>query len=239
MINAQQSRVFAGGLNYSGYATKAQFDDPLEMFDVTTLLDSAKKFIPGRESPTMSLDLLLDTDTTTGAQWSNLTSWKSSTAQPVTWCPQGVAVGSIGQMAAGLEASFSSMTQPNAAVKASLAVTCDGPSDFGTVLESGLTAVTTTGNGTARDGGAASSNGGVAHIHSTAFSGLTNDIVTIEHSVDGATSWATLVTFATITAVGGERVVVAPATTVRRYLRVVDTVTGTGSISRTVTFARR
>ena len=59
------------------------------------------------------------------------------------------------------------------------------------------------------------------------------------HSVDGVSAWATLVTFATVTAVTAERVVVAPGTTVRRYLRVVDDVTGAGSISRGITFARR
>jgi hypothetical protein len=63
--------------------------------------------------------------------------------------------------------------------------------------------------------------------------------VTIEHSVDGTTSWATLATFATVTGIGSERVVVAPGTAVRRHLRVVDNVTGTGSHARLVTFARR
>jgi hypothetical protein len=76
-------------------------------------------------------------------------------------------------------------------------------------------------------------------MHVTAFSGLTNNIVTIEHSVDGATSWNTLVTFATYTGITSERVVVAAGTTVRRYLRVVDNVTGAGSTTRAVAFARR
>ena len=103
---------------------------------------------------------------------------------------------------------------------------------------SGITIDTT---GTARDstivGGTA--NGGVAHLHVSAFSGLTSDVITIEHSVNGSTSWATLVTFATITGVTSERVVVAPGTSVRQYLRVVDDVTGTGSITRFVAFSRR
>ncbi len=110
--------------------------------------------------------------------------------------------------------------------------------DYGTIIED-LTAITIDGNGTARDGGAGSSNGGVAHIHSTAFSGFTSNDVTIEHSVDGSTSWATLVTFAQITGLSGERVEVAAGATVRRYLRVVDNVTGTGSNTRSVAFGRR
>jgi hypothetical protein len=42
-----------------------------------------------------------------------------------------------------------------------------------------------------------------------------------------------------VTAVGTERVVVAPGTAVRQYLRVKDDVTGTGSHTRLVAFARR
>ena len=70
-------------------------------------------------------------------------------------------------------------------------------------------------------------------------SGLTSNVVTIEHSVDGVSSWATLVTFATVTGVTSERVAVAAGTTVRRFLRVVDTLTGTPIYTRSVSFARR
>ena len=92
--------------------------------------------------------------------------------------------------------------------------------------------------GTAQNNGAGTTNGGIAHLHVSAYSGLTSDVITIEHSVNGSTSWATLVTFATVTAVTSEQVVVAPGTTVRQYLRVVDDVTGTGSVTRAVAFAR-
>ena len=112
--------------------------------------------------------------------------------------------------------------------------------ETGIVVEN-LTSVSVTGNGTARDSGIAggTTNGGVAHLHITAWSGVTSSIVTIEHSVDGATAWATLVTFASATAITSERVVVAPGTTVRRHLRVVDTLTGTPVYTRGVFFARR
>jgi hypothetical protein len=131
-------------------------------------------------------------------------------------------------------------TSAAVADKAVASVSAVGTLDFdvGVSLDD-FTAITIDGNGTARDGGAATANGGVAHLHVTAFSGLTNNIVTIEHSVDGSTSWATLVTFATYTGLTSERVVVAAGTTVRRYLRVVDNVTGTGSTTRAVCFARR
>jgi hypothetical protein len=134
--------------------------------------------------------------------------------------------------------SFVTTSTHNAAVSGSLSTQTTGPTEAGQVVGD-MTAITIDGNGTAVDGGAATANGGVAQIHVTAFSGLTNNIVTIEHSVDGVGSWATIATFATYTGLTSERVVIAPATTIRRYLRVVDNVTGTGSTVRAVFFARR
>ena len=70
---------------------------------------------------------------------------------------------------------------------------------------------------------------------------MTSNVVTIEGSADGTTGWATISggTFATITGVGYERLVIAAGVSVPRYLRVVDNVTGTGSHTRFVSFARR
>jgi hypothetical protein len=170
--------------------------------------------------------MMLDTAYATTSQFTTLNTWQG-TPQPVTvvfdipaWvrrrgCCKATRPRELRQLVGDL-------------VTTSVSIQPDGPVDWGQVVAL-ETAITIDGNGTAVDGAAASANGGVAHIHSTAFSGLTNNVVTIEHSVDGVSSWATLVTFATITAVGSERVVVAPGTTVRRYLRVVDNVTGSGS----------
>lgn len=237
---ASATRVLVGSLNYTAYATKVQTGITVAMLDYTTLANTAKVFGPGQDTSTISIDMLLDTDTTTGGQWSAGTGWKASTSMPITHAPSGTAVGSECLMARGLLTQFAPKSQVADRVLATLAAQTDGATDPGVFLED-LTAVTVDGNGTARDNGAATSNGGIAFLHTTAFSGLTSDVITIEHSVDGSTSWATLVTFSTVTslATGYDAQVVAPATTVRRYLRVVDDVTGTGSITRAVTFARR
>jgi hypothetical protein len=61
--------------------------------------------------------------------------------------------------------------------------------------------------------------------------------VKVQHSANNST-WADLVTFATVTAVGAEHAVVAPATTVNRYLRATWSGTFT-SATFAVAFARR
>lgn len=103
-----------------------------------------------------------------------------------------------------------------------------------------LTAETGTGNGTAVDNGASTSNGGVGVIHVPAIAGAAPSVVVrIEHSANGST-WATLLTFAAATAATKERIEVAPGTLVNRHLREVHTFGGTtSSITFNSAFARR
>lgn len=238
-VNAQKSRVLLGALHLSGYTRQISgFGFNVDMLKTTTLLDTAEAFIPGNDSSTASIDQLLDVDSTAGLQWDVLTGWKSASPQPLTFGPSGIAVAAEVFMVAALQSSISGATSVGDAVSIKTDAQIDGPSDVGVVIET-LAAATVDANGTARDNGAASANGGVAHLHVTDFSGITSDAITIEHSVNGSTSWAVLVTFATVTAKTSERVVVAAGTTVRQFLRVVDDITGTGSATRMVTFARR
>lgn len=236
--SAQSSRVLLGSLNYSGYTTNVSFNTMVDTLEVSTLADSAKRFIVGKDSTTYNVDVILDTDTTSGGLWSNATTFKTTQPLSFAYAPSGLTTGSEVWLASVLESSFNSDTTANGLVTASVSGVSDGLYDSGVVLED-LTAITVTGNGTARDGTAATANGGVAQLHVTAFSGATSAAITVEHSVDGSTAWATLATFAAVTGLTSERVTVAAGTAVRRYLRVVDTLTGTPTYTRTVSFARR
>ena len=237
-VSAQVSRVAVGLLNASGYTRGYSLSASTAALDVATLVDKAKVYIVGQDESSGSLDMLLDTIGTAGLQYATLTAQKATGPYPLTLCPDGFTTGQLAVMVNAHLGNFTGVAPAAAVVTCSAAFQSTGNFDVGVVLED-FTAVTIDGNGTARDGAAASANGGVAHLHVSAFSGLTNNIVTIEHSVDGATSWATLVTFATYTGATSERVEVAAGTSVRRYLRVVDNVTGAGSTTRFVSFARR
>lgn len=235
--NAQQSRVFLGNLDLSGYSKGASSDWPSDMLDVTTLADTAFRFIPGQDTSTWSFDMVLDVATTSNGQVDVLNNWKASTELPITFCPAGTTAGSLAELVAGLETSYSTTSAPNAAVMASAAAQTNGFTDFGIILDPS-TGVTADGSSTSIDNTAASSNGGVAHLHVTAFSGLTSDAIIVEHSTNNS-AWATLGTFTTVTGVTNQRLVIAAGTTVNRYLRVTDDVTGTGTCTRLVAFARR
>jgi hypothetical protein len=238
-VPSTKSRLYYGAMDLAGYTRNVQQSWNADMLDVTTLADTAKAMIPGQDTSTLTVDMVMDVDAAAGTQWTVLAGMKAAGGDyPFTLLPSGTTVGSECWMVNAIETSFNSTSAAAGTVDLAISAQTDGDTDLGVVLEP-ATAVTIDGNGTARDNGAASSNGGVAHLHVTAFSGLTNNIVTIEHSVDGSTSWATLVTFSTYTGATSQRVEVAAGTTVRRYLRVVDNVTGTGSTTRFVSFARR
>jgi hypothetical protein len=239
-VGSHQTRVVLGPLNLSAHLRQAGFNYAADVHEVTTLqvTGNAKVFIPTLTTSTWAFDGPLDVDPTANLPYDILTdNWREAELA-ITFAPAGLSTGSIVFVASSIQTEFSAMSDNSGGTDWSASGQTNGSFDCGVSVED-FTAVTIDGNGTARDGGAATANGGIAQLHVSAFSGLTNNVVTIEHSVDGSTSWTTLVTFATYTGLTSERVVVAAGTTVRRYLRVVDNVTGTGSTTRQVSFCRR
>lgn len=236
-VPAQKTRLLLGHLNLSGYSRGLNQATQVQMLDRTVFTDTATTYLAGLDTSTASIDMLLDTDATADGQFDALHDYKSATPQPLTIAVEGLTAGNQVMMVDALETNITTGSQVADLVTASAEFQTDGPTDPGVILED-VTAITTDTNGASVDNGASSANGGVAHLHVTAYSGLTSNDITIEHSANDST-WATLVTFTQVSGVTSERVVVPAGTTVNRYLRVVDDVDGTGSCTRAVAFARR
>lgn len=234
--SAQVSRLYVGLLQFSGYTKGYNLAYQSEMLDVTVLTSTSKEFIPGQESATFNVDMLLDNAATASSQFGILYTAKS-TPQVVTLAPSGTARGAETWQVQSNELNFSTTAAAADVVSATVAFQSDGLVDPGVVIDP-ETAITVDTNGTSVDNTAATSNGGVAHLHVTAYSGLTSNSIILEHSTNNSV-WTTLATFTLVTGTGSERLVVAPGTTVNRYLRIRDDVTGTGSCTRFVSFARR
>lgn len=234
-----ESRAYLGLLGVAAYTRNFQMTTGTAALEVTTLINKPRMFIAGMSDGSMTLDGPLDTDASADGFYDAVHDIKAaSTPTPVTYAPQGTAAGAVTVLGASNQTDITTQSSNSGTVDWSATGEVTGGVDVGAAIEDER-AVTADGNGPAQDNGAATSNGGVAHLHVVDFSGLTSDVITIEHSVDGSTSWATLVTFATVTGKTSERVEVAAGTTVRQHLRVVDDVTGTGSCTRFVAFARR
>lgn len=236
--NAQQSRIYIGILAASCYARNASVNSSTSMLDVTTLCDEERNFIPGLdESTQFSIDGPLDVDGAANGQFDALADVKGSeTPTPITFLPLGVN-DDHAWLLDGIEGGLDISTPVGGTVDWSMTAQTTGLTDInGQVLENNTT-VTEDTNGSAVDGGAASSSGGVAHLHVTAYDSLTSDDITIEGSANGSTGWATVFTFSQVTGLTSERVAVTGS--IPRYLRVVDDVDGTGSITRLVAVSRR
>lgn len=229
-VSATKSRVLAGTLSASCYSRGFSLSSGVDMLEVSTLCDDAKVYIPGQESSTASFTLIYDE-----VQAAHADTWATATKLPVTFLPGGAAVGDAAFLIDSIRTEYATTTSVTGTVDASISTTTTGDTGYGVCLAA-LAAITTDTNGSSVDNAASSSNGGVAHLHVTAFAGLTSNAIRVEHSTNNST-WATLATFTTVTAATSQRLEVTG--TVNRYLRVVDDVTGTGSCTRLVAFARR
>lgn len=224
-----KTRILLGDFSLTPKLASFSFPVVVEQLDDTTFGDDGyRSVIPGFTSSTAQGSGYIDADTLSEAN-----SWTGNS--PLTYAPFGLSHGSQVQLADAVKGSFT-VSSPVGGVSAfDIQATTDGFSDFGVSLHD-LEAETADENGTSHDNSAATSNGGVAQLHVTAYSGLTSAVITIEDSADNS-SFATIATFTTVTGVTSERVTVAGA--VRRYVRYALDVTGTGSVTFQTSFARR
>lgn len=229
-VSAHKSRLLVGDFHLAAYTRSVSAPWQQDMLDSTVLTDAAPTFVAGQETSTLKVSGLYDL-----AQHADLAAWKSASAQPVTFAPSGLALGSELWMVNALEGSLESSATVNDLATFSLDAQTDGFTDMGVSLHD-LTAVTADESGTSVDGGAATTGGGVAHLHATAFSGFSGAVVIVEDSANNST-WATIGTFTTVAGVTAERIAIAG--TIRRYTRYSIDVTGTGSITFAAGIARR
>jgi hypothetical protein len=236
-LSGQKARVLVGDFSFSPVTAQVSADWPTDMLDHTTIADSAKVFIPGQDTSTSSLSGWLDVSGAADAHLDQLNDLKAATApEPYTFAPNGFALGETVWMAGALAAGFSTGSQVADRVTYSLNLQTSGTTELGISLHD-LVAVTADGDGASYDGTVASSaSGAVAHLHVTAFSGFSAASIVVADSANDST-FATIGTFASVAGITQERLVIAG--TVRRYLRYSIDVTGSGSITFAVTFARR
>ena len=223
-----RARILNGDFSLSAKLTDISLPVSVEMLDSTTFADNgAKRSIPGLDHSTFSCDGFVDAETNT-----DVAAWVD--AQPFTYAREGLALGSPTILVNGLKSSYEPGTQVGGISSFSLSGETDGPASFGVSLHD-LTAETATLNGTGVDGGAASTNGGVAHLHVTAYSGLTSATVVVADSADNV-SFATIGSFTAATAATSQRLAITG--TIRRYTRYTLTAVGTGSVTFACALAR-
>lgn len=241
-VAGNKSRLAVGPLAASCYLKGVSWGGTIADLNTTVLCDTAVTRAAGLADASVSMNGLWDNDATATGMNSLLSGFISSppdTATPVSFAPYGFAAGSR-VIAAPLRAmSYDRSTTVDGLVEFSFSFGLDGGADLNGESLYDLSAVTVDTLSAAVDSGAASSNGGAAYLHVTAFSGLTSAAITVQHATASNGTYNDIATFTSVTAATSERVVVSAGTTVRRYLKLNIDVTGTGSLTLTASFARR
>jgi len=234
-IPGNKGRIILGDFALSAYTQKIDATANVPMLDATVLTSGGEEFIPGVKMATISVQGLLDN--VGSGQHTQIGGAVGTVAEDaVSYAPTGFALGNPTLSCLAREGSYKVSSEPKSVVSWTLDMTADNLFEMGVSLAD-LAQVSSTTTGTGVDNAAGTTNGGAAYLHVTQYATFTNVVFKVQHSTDNS-SWSDLATFTTVTAVGSQQVIVAPGT-VNRYLRAVATVSGSGTITYAVAFARR
>lgn len=240
-IHGKNTVVLFKDANLSAFFNDSSTSRSMETADTTTygVAGGSKTYIVGLNDGTISLGGLFDGDA--GAVDEKLTATLGAAGtHPTLVASGGVAIGKR-CIIADVEQTSHEISSPVAdVVSLSAELQSSAGIDSGVVLHA-LAPESTDTDSASVDHGAATTGGGIAHLHAIANTRNGAVTVKVQHSADDIT-FADLATFTALssTTTGAQRVVVAAGTTVNRYLRAKSTFAGsTGSTTYTVAFARR
>lgn len=240
--SAQSSRLLVGGLHASGYARGVSPGMTTDMLDVTTLLDTSKVFIPGQDSAEFDFDFLFDSVTSAGSAWATWNTWKG-TPQVVSYAPEGLVIGSPAILSVANLTGLTRQSQIAAPVGVQVTAVGDGETGCCGFSQVDFTTSTISNNSASSatlDGAAATTAGGIVHVHVTAYSGYTSVTFKLRSSTDDNTfNDVTGGTTSAMTGTGAERVTVTSGTTINRYTRLQWTTVGSGSVTFQASLHRR
>lgn len=237
-VHGRNTAIWANQFDISNYLNSFSANRNAPELDQTTFQDTAKTYLGDFQDGTMDFegffshdDINLDT-----AEDVFKAALGSSTNRVITVAPEGGATfGNRALLCDGVEVKHD-MKGPVSGLVTTMA-SFRGDTQHG-VLLAHKTDRTSTGNGTSVDNTAASTAGGVGHLHVFSKSGTSPTLdVKIQHSSDNST-FADLITFTQATDVTSERKTVTG--TVNRYTRETRTIGGssTPTFNYAIAFAR-
>jgi len=220
-------RLYVEGNDLSGDANSLDgLGYTQEAFDTTTLSQAAVSRISGRADGTVSVSAFYDAASTHISAVATANSGKLPTTDQNVMVPMGSAVGSesVSFIARQSDYTVSGSTGSPITVSVSYAIDAVAPS-FGAMLTAHDDTFSSAGSGTTVDNSASSASGGAGFLQVFSVGSGTVGFK-IEHSSNGS-SWADLLTFATATTVGAQRVTCSG--TINRYVRITTTGTFTNA----------
>jgi hypothetical protein len=246
-LHGSQTGLLIDGRNMAPYFNEFSIEASQAMHDATVFGNSSRVKVPGLKDGKANGTGFFDPTTTIGSfavLKSNFTSQSPGSPSPsiVAFAVAGFAVGNRVVMGYLDQAQFGVKTVIDGLEMVTFSGEADQDGvDYGVSLHALSAETSLPVTGTVVDNAAASTNGGVGMVHTTAIAGADPNVVyRIQHSTDNS-SWVDLIVFTAITAaVTALRTEVAAGTAIRRYLRATATEGGTTtSITSMAGFARR
>lgn len=238
-VSSHKARAMVNQFDVSPFITKVSPIRAQKLSDCTTLADDSREYTPSLKEGTLNMDGLYRSSGVV-TSLDDIFGALPDTSFVVSAYPEGRVAGKPAYLMLADEQNYNMDAVVGDLVKCQIAFMARARAIERGVSLHDLTAEVGTANGSAIDNGAATANGGVAHLHVTEITGAAPSItVKIQHSTNGST-WADLQSFAAITAAGFERIEIAAGTTVNQHRRVVVTFGGTTtSVTYNVSFAGR
>ena len=231
-VHGKGTSVLVDEFDLSAYFNQVNASRQIQAVNTTTFGNDDKNYIAGVESGSMSIQGLWDGSASAADEVLDAAIAAESV---VTVCIDGYdTIGNKAVMMKGENVSYQIRSTTTDAVRIVAGGTADGGVRTSGVVLQPLEAETTTVDNASYDSGASSANGGMGHLHVTAFSG-TNGTLALEHSANDST-WATLIEFDTVSAVGAQHKLATG--TVNRYLRFAITADNFTSLTCSAAFAR-
>jgi len=227
--------VLADEYDISQYLNSVSVTNEVEAPETTTFGSTARTFIVGHKDGSVSFEGLFEGGSAEGIDYILNTEIGSGPIMSVTG--DGAGVGRRAILLSAKSTSYEVSSPLTEVVSITGEAISDGGLDYGVWLACQST-ITTTLTGASVDNAAASTAGGVAHLHITANSNSGTTVAKIQSSANNST-WADLVTFTTV-GIGAEtsqRSIVSGS--VPRYLRALVTPAGAGSLTVSIAFSRR
>lgn len=230
-VHGKATLVAGSTVALSGYLNQYSAGRQSQAVATTTFGNDDEVFIGGLLDSSMSLGGVWDGDA--GAIDATFNSLYGAGEQVVTIGHGGGTIGNGAYLFNGHLDDYGIQGAVNDAVRVSSTWSGSQATRTGVMLHD-LEAETATGNFASVDQAASSSNGGVANLNVTAFTG-TNVTIKVQDSANNST-WADLITFSTVTGATSERATVTG--TVDRYVRAIISAGTFTSVTFTVAFAR-
>lgn len=228
------TRVYINGYDLTGFYRKTESELSREVAETTVFNLDSKTYLPGERDAGASLEGLYDGAVDGIAEVLHA----ALSADPLILCvcPQGDGGGEIAYGLSSLETKYTIDSSKDDIVTLANEMQSSAGRDR-LLVHHGLSTEVASGQTGALNGGSGTS-GGVGFLHVPDIAGITNLAVVVEDSADGSTGWATILTFAGVTADRGrERVAITG--TVRSFTRARWTFTGVGSAQFWVGFGRK